>query len=99
VGGEERTWSKGKLTTLDTSFEHSTGNPSSEDRHVLIIDFWHPELSEAERSGLEFIYDLRNSFESGEVPFRQPKAKSVPEEEEEGQGLAGLWKALTGGGD
>jgi hypothetical protein len=28
-------------------------------RHVLIIDFWHPELTEAERAGLEFIYDLR----------------------------------------
>lgn len=44
VGEEERGWSEGKLTTLDTSFEHSTGNPSSEDRHVLIIDYWHPEL-------------------------------------------------------
>ena len=59
VGNEERTWAEGKLTTLDTSFEHSTGNPTNNDRHVLIIDFWHPELSEAERAGLEFIYDLR----------------------------------------
>eukprot|EP00581_Thalassiosira_minuscula_P007558 CAMPEP_0183703464 /NCGR_PEP_ID=MMETSP0737-20130205/1200_1 /TAXON_ID=385413 /ORGANISM="Thalassiosira miniscula, Strain CCMP1093" /LENGTH=345 /DNA_ID=CAMNT_0025930223 /DNA_START=101 /DNA_END=1138 /DNA_ORIENTATION=+ len=97
VGEEQQTWSEGKLTTLDTSFEHSTGNPSSEDRHVLIIDFWHPELSDAERAGLEFIYDLRNKFESGEVPFRQPRAKEPVEEE--GQGLGGIWKALTGGGD
>lgn len=96
VGEEERSWSKGKLTTLDTSFEHSTGNPSSEDRHVLIIDYWHPELSDAERAGLEYIYDLRNKFESGEVPYRQPR-KTVESEEEEGQGLGGLWKALTGG--
>ncbi|KAL7485933.1 hypothetical protein ACHAW6_011528 [Cyclotella cf. meneghiniana] len=91
VGDEERTWSVGKLTTLDTSFEHSTGNPTDEDRHVLIIDFWHPELSEAERAGLEFIYDLRNKFESGEIPFRQPRSKA------DGQGLGGLWNALTGG--
>lgn len=95
VGEEERTWSEGKLTTLDTSFEHSTGNPSPEDRHVLIIDFWHPELSDAERAGLEYIYDLRNKFESGEVLFRQPRTKS-DSEEVEGQGLGGLWKALTG---
>ena len=54
--------------------------------------------SDAERAGLEFIYDLRNKFESGEIPFRQPKAKEE-EEEEEGQGIGGLWKALTGGGD
>ena len=101
VGEEERSWSKGKLTTLDTSFEHSTGNPTENDRHVLIIDFWHPELTDAEKAGLEFIYDLRNRFESGDIPFRQPKTKLQEEEEveEEGQGLAGLWKALTGGGE
>ena len=73
-----------------TSFEPSTGNPSSEDRHVLIIDFWHPELSDVERAGLEYIYDLRNKFELGKVPFRQPKAKPEVAEEEEGQGLRQL---------
>ena len=99
MGEEERSWSEGKLTTLDTSFEHSTGNPSSEDRHVLIIDFWHPELNDAERAGLEYIYDLRNKFESGEVPFRQPRNEQPETAVDEGQGLGGLWKALTGGGN
>ena len=55
--------------------------------------------SDAERAGLEFIYDLRNKFESGEIPFRQPKAKKEEDEEGEGQGLGGLWKAITGGRD
>lgn len=93
VGQERRGWEEGKLVTLDTSFEHSTGNPSDEDRHVLIIDFWHPELSEAERAALEFIYDLRNKFESGQVPFRKPRKLM---EEEEGQGLAGIFSGLFG---
>ena len=98
VGGEEWSWKEGKLTTLDTSFVHSTGNPTSEDRHVLIIDFWHPELSDAERAGLEYIYDLRNKFESGNVPFRQPRSRPIVKEEEEKENkLSGLWKALTGG--
>lgn len=94
VGEERRGWDVGKLTTLDTSFLHSTGNPSDADRHVLIIDFWHPELSEAERAALEFIYDLRNKFESGLVPLRKPK--SVAEEE---GGLAAWFSNLTGGGN
>jgi hypothetical protein len=66
---------------------------------VLIIDFWHPELSEAERAGLEYIYDLRNKFESGNVPFHQPRSRPIvkEEEKEEGKGLSGLWKVLTGG--
>lgn len=93
VGGERRGWQEGKLTTLDTSFTHSTGNPTDQDRHVLILDFWHPELTTAERGALEFIYDLRNKFESGVVPFRKPK--SLVQEEE--SSLGNWWKSVTGG--
>lgn len=95
VGEEESTWEEGKLVTLDTSFLHSTGNPTEADRHVLIIDFWHPELTAAERAALEFVYDLRNKFESGQVAVRKPKR--LLKEEEEGQGLAGLFSGLFGG--
>jgi Aspartyl/Asparaginyl beta-hydroxylase len=91
AGDERRGWEPGKLTTLDTSFMHSTGNPSDSDRHVLIIDYWHPELTEAERSALDFIYDLRNKFESGRIPFRKPRSM-----EQEG-GLAAFWSKITGG--
>ena len=98
VGEEESTWETGKLVTLDTSFLHSTGNPTEADRHVLIIDFWHPELTAAERAALEFVYDLRNKFESGQVAIRKPRPKRLmEEEEEEGQGLAGLFSGLFGG--
>ena len=55
-----------------------------------------PYNSDAERAGLEYIYDLRNKFESGEVPFREPRTKPVVEEEA-GQSLGDLWKTLTGG--
>lgn len=90
VGNEKKTWQVGKLTTVDTSFEHSTGNPNAEeDRYVLIIDFWHPELTEAERAGLEFVYDLRNKFENGEVPIRKPRSLVKKD--------GGFWSALVGG--
>lgn len=92
VGHERRGWEKGKLTTLDTSFTHSTGNPSDSDRHVLILDFWHPELTGAEIAALEFVYDLRNQFESGKVPYRTPRSL---QQRKEDQGLAGWWNKLT----
>jgi aspartate beta-hydroxylase len=94
VGEERRTWEEGKLLTLDTSFSHSTGNPSDDERHVLILDFWHPELTQAERAALEFVYDLRNKFEGGSIPFRKPRSL----QEEESGGLGGWWKSVTGGG-
>jgi hypothetical protein len=88
-----REWEEGKIILLDTSFEHSTGNPTTEDRHVLIIDFWHPELSEAEKAALSFIYDLRNQFESGKIPFRMPESKK---KQKQSQGLfASIWDSFT----
>ena len=92
VGTEECTWEVGKLTIIDTSFEHSTGNPGDSERLVLIIDFWHPELTEAERAALEFVYDLRNKFENGNIPFRKPRSLQAKEE-----GIGALWSKLTGG--
>ncbi|MEO0375800.1 MAG: aspartyl/asparaginyl beta-hydroxylase domain-containing protein, partial [Cyanobacteria bacterium P01_A01_bin.17] len=75
VAGQKGGWEEGKLTILDTSFTHRTGNDSdTEERDVLIIDFWHPELTEGEKAALEFIYDLRNRFESGQVPVRKPRS-------------------------
>jgi aspartyl/asparaginyl beta-hydroxylase (cupin superfamily) len=93
VGNEKRGWKEGKLTILDTSFVHSTGNPSSEDRHVLIIDFWHPGLTEAERAALEFVYDTRNKFENGLVPFRKPKTDAAAGRE---TGIGAWWQSIVG---
>lgn len=90
VGGIRKGWEEGKLTTVDTSFVHSTGNPSNQERHVLIIDFWHPDLTEAERAALEFIYDLRNKYESGQVPVR-----GIVKRRNESR-IASFWGSLVG---
>jgi len=87
------------LLTLDTSFTHSTSNPTKDDRYVLIIDFWHSELTEAEQAALVFVYDVRNKFENGSVPFRRPK-RSVRKNEEEkvGASIGGWWNSIIGAG-
>lgn len=48
VGGEERTWQAGRCIVFDDSFEHEAWNHSARRRVVLIVDFWHPGLSDAE---------------------------------------------------
>lgn len=97
VAKERRSWDE-RLLTIDTSFVHSTGNPTGEDRYILIIDFWHPELTEAERAGLEFIYDLRNKFESGLIQVRK-RTRKVKEKKNPFNASIAPWLDSILGGD
>ena len=67
VAGKRRGWEEDKTIVFDTSFTHCTANDSNDDRYVLIIDFWHPELTSTEQKALEYIYDCRNKFETGKA--------------------------------
>ena len=60
VGG----WEDGKLVVCDTSFDHYTSNDSPDALYVLIIDFFHSELTQRECEQLRFIYQKRNEFEN-----------------------------------
>ena len=60
-------WDNNKILIFDTSFVHETANKSDKDRYILILDFWHPELSIEERRALELIYFIRNKYDAGEV--------------------------------
>ena len=97
VANERKQWEEQRLLTLDTSFVHSTGNPTDGDRYVLIIDFWHPEITEAERAGLEFIYDLRNKFETGLIPVRKPRRKAIKNEARISPGIASWFDNILNG--
>lgn len=48
VGGETREWREGRCLLFEDSFEHSVWNLSPERRIVLIVDFWHPDLTDVE---------------------------------------------------
>jgi len=48
VAGETRHWQEGKALFLDDAFFHEVWNDSDSERLVLIIDFWHPDFTDAE---------------------------------------------------
>ena len=48
VGTETRTWEEGRCLTFEDSFEHEVRNRSRARRVVLIVDLWHPDLTEVE---------------------------------------------------
>ena len=49
VAQQTRTWEEGKFIIFDDSFEHEVWHDGNEFRLVLIVDFWHPELTEQQR--------------------------------------------------
>ena len=52
VGTETREWVKGEVLVFDDSFEHEVTSSGSMQRVALIVDTWHPGLSEADVSFL-----------------------------------------------
>lgn len=52
VGTETRTWKEGEGLLFEDSFEHEVWNRSDSDRLILIVDFWHPDLTDAEIAAL-----------------------------------------------
>jgi Aspartyl/Asparaginyl beta-hydroxylase len=64
VGGKTRSWSRGKTLFFNHSFEHSAWNKSNEERVVLVMDLYHPELTKVEKILLKFV--LKNFNLTGE---------------------------------
>ena len=55
VGNETKTWSAGELIILDDSIDHEVWHDGESLRLILIVDLWHPELTELERRTLSAI--------------------------------------------
>ena len=53
VGDETRQWQEGKCLAFQDTFEHEAKNPSERTRINLMLDVWHPELTEVERRYLQ----------------------------------------------
>jgi aspartyl/asparaginyl beta-hydroxylase (cupin superfamily) len=70
VGSETRDWEQGKAIMFDDSFEHEVWNRGTTDRIVMIVDFWHPELTEIETRALAAGFrkaEVRNLFYAARV--------------------------------
>ncbi len=48
VGQSKRTWREGRVLQFEDSFEHEVWNRGTTRRAILIMDTWHPDLTEAE---------------------------------------------------
>ncbi|MBS0432305.1 MAG: aspartyl/asparaginyl beta-hydroxylase domain-containing protein [Proteobacteria bacterium] len=55
VGGIEHAWQEGRCVTFDDTFEHEAWNRSDKVRVVMILDSWHPDLTQAEREAIALL--------------------------------------------
>jgi aspartate beta-hydroxylase len=61
VGDETRSWEQGKCLVFDDHFEHEAWNHTQGDRMVLVVDLWHPGLTETEVTLLEGLHNYASS--------------------------------------
>ena len=55
VGGEDYAWQEGRCVSFDDTFEHEAWNRSGKVRAVMILDAWHPDLTEVERKAVAML--------------------------------------------
>jgi len=53
VKDEVRTWKEGEVLVLDDSFDHEVWNRGDQTRVILLVDSWHPDLTQIEVAALE----------------------------------------------
>lgn len=75
VGEHTRNWMNGKIIICDTSFMHETSNDSENDRYVLIMRHWHPEVTEVEKVANQFLFEALDDGESAGVAVAKKQAQ------------------------
>lgn len=63
LGFEPKPWREGQLFMFDDSYEHQAWNHSSQTRVILLMDCWHPGLTEVERGALTTLVERITAFE------------------------------------
>jgi aspartate beta-hydroxylase len=67
VGGVEHRWREGEVVVFDDTFTHEARNDADARRALLLMDIWHPDLTEVERLALAEIMSAISDFGTSPV--------------------------------
>ncbi len=73
VGGIEHVWQEGRCVTFDDTFLHEAWNRSGRVRVVMILDSWHPDLTDAEREAIALLVGAIGDFNQAANVAAPPK--------------------------
>jgi aspartate beta-hydroxylase len=69
VAGETMRWEVGKALVFDDAYEHEVWNDGDDDRVVLLLDTWHPDLTDDEIQAIRAMFaeveEMRNDRRTG----------------------------------
>ena len=77
VGNEKYFWKNGETCVFDTSVIHSTENQSDRVRYVLLIRFWHPDLTTDEIEAFKLIFDYLDHAAMGDDQLEMFEMKTL----------------------
>ena len=77
VGNERYFWKNGETCVFDTSVIHSTENQSDRVRYVLLIRFWHPDLTDDEIQAFKLIFDYLDHAAMGDDQLEMFEMKKM----------------------
>lgn len=63
VNGQRSSWEAGKCLLFDDSFLHEVHHSGEAARAVLLIDMWHPELTQPEIDLIENLFKFQNTVQ------------------------------------
>jgi hypothetical protein len=69
VGPKIHDWKEGACIVFDDSYEHEAWNHTNEERVVLIVDVWHPDLSDTERVLLRGLHKYANGVANSLIQY------------------------------
>ena len=75
VGRETTSWQEGRALLFQDSYEHDVWNRGEDRRAILIVDFWHPDLTATEIEALVAGFcksEVRSQFLFRRVQAAQP---------------------------
>lgn len=98
VGNETREWINGKSYVFDTSLLHDAENESDQNRYILMMRLWHPDLTPVEKEALQFTFDClefdqllssseEERFKAEAIVEASRSFPLIPEEESGGKGF------------
>ena len=95
AGEETRTFGEGKVRVFDDSFDHEAWHQGNSTRVNLIIDFWHPDLTQEEVKFFKMLQNAKSRIEKAVTEGEEDTFYSIIEKAKDLRPEDNSWWTLS----